>query len=125
MLNNHPKESIHINGLTLWAHVGVLESERALGQEFRLDCVLWLDLTEVSKNDNINYTADYSLCIKQLQHLSTHIKCQTIEKFSEYVLNILESTYGTIPMQIYLVKVKPPIPGFNGSVGVRRTRNFN
>ena len=125
MTNALQLDSIHINGLTLWAHVGVLESERDIGQEFILDCILWVDLAQVSKNDDINYTADYSLCIEKIQHLSNRIKCRTIEHFSEHILNILESTYGTIPMQIYLVKVNPPSSGFDGTVAVKKSRNFH
>jgi len=43
--------AIHIKDINLWAHVGVLESERIHGQRFLLDISFWLDLDESSKLD--------------------------------------------------------------------------
>ena len=70
MINNLPKGAIHVKGLHLWAHVGILSIERELGQWFSLDFSLWLDLDEVSQNDNEDEIADYSLAIKNLQALA-------------------------------------------------------
>ena len=36
--------AIHIKDINLWAHVGVLESERIHGQSFLLNISFWLDL---------------------------------------------------------------------------------
>lgn len=45
----HNLSAIHIKDINLWAHVGVLESERIHGQSFLLDISFWLDLDESSK----------------------------------------------------------------------------
>ena len=47
----HNLSAIHIKDVNLWAHVGILESERINGQSFVLDISLWLDLDESSKTD--------------------------------------------------------------------------
>ncbi len=123
-MTNYPlSDAIHINGINLWAHVGVLEEERLYGQMFLLDISLWLDLHKAAVNDDIAASVDYSIAISQVQKLSLEIHCLTIEKFSNKILDLLESLYGDLPMQILLTKCSPPINAFNGTVSVERCRN--
>ena len=116
--------AIHIKDINLWAHVGVLESERINGQSFILDISFWLDLDESSKLDQLDKSIDYCVAIKAVQELSFEIKCFTIEYFSDQILNVLESLYGKVPMSILLKKCSPPIHGFNGSVLIEKRRYF-
>ena len=117
--------AIHIRDLNLWAHVGVLDSERINGQSFVLDISFWLDLDEASKFDQLDKTIDYSKVIKAVQKLSFELKCLTIEYFSDQILNLLESLYGQVPISILLKKCSPPIHGFTGSVLIEKKRNFS
>ena len=117
--------AIHIKDINLWAHVGVLESERTNGQSFVLDISFWLDLDESSRLDKLDKSIDYSEAIKAVQKLSYEIKCLTIEYFSDQILNVLESLYGQVPINIILKKCSPPIDGFNGSVLIDKKRNFS
>ena len=121
----HNLSAIHIKDINLWAHVGVLESERTNGQSFVLDISFWLDLDESSKLDKLDKSIDYSETIKAVQKLSYETKCLTIEYFSDQILNILESLYGQVPINIILKKCSPPIDGFNGSVLIEKKRNFS
>ena len=121
----HNLSAIHIRNINLWAHVGVLESERLNGQSFILDISFWLDLDEASKLDHLDKSIDYSEVIKVVQKLSFEIKCSTIEYFSDQILNVIESLYGKVPMNIRLKKCSPPIHGFTGSVIIEKKRNFS
>ena len=116
--------AIHIKDINLWAHVGVLESERIKGQSFVLDISFWLNLEEPSKLDQLDKSIDYSEAIKAVQKLSFEIKCLTIEYFSDQILNLLESLYGPVPINIVLKKCSPPIDGFTGSVLIEKKRNL-
>ena len=78
----HNLSAIHIKVINLWAHVGVLESERIHGQRFLLDLSFWLELDESSKLDQLDKSIDYSEAIKAVKKLSFEIKCLTIEYFS-------------------------------------------
>ena len=115
---------IHIKAINLWAHVGVLESERIHGQRFLLDISFWLDLDESSKLDQLDKSIDYSEAIKAVKKLSFEIKCLTIEYFSDQILNLLEYLYGSVPIHILLTKCSPPIDGFTGNVLIEKKRNF-
>ena len=124
MSNRIPNGVIHIRDLNLWAHVGVTEKERILGQKFLLDFSLWLDFDQASKNDDLSTSVDYSLAIRRIQELSIEINCLTIEHFSEKILDLIESLYGPLPMKVLLTKCDPPVDGFDGDVQIERSRNF-
>ena len=120
----HNLSAIHIKDINLWAHVGVLESERLYGQSFLLDITFWLDLDESSRLDQLDKSIDYSEAIVAIQKLSFNIKCLTIECFSNQILDVLESQYGQVPIHLLLKKCSPPIDGFTGSVLIEKKRNF-
>ena len=116
-------DAIHIRELMLWAHVGVLEHERRDGQWFSLDITLWQDLSEAGASDDLATSLDYSRAIIALQELSRGLVCQTIEHFSDRVLDQLERLYGPVPVRLELRKCAAPVPGFSGVVGVERRRH--
>ena len=116
-------DAIHVKGLRLWAHVGVLEQERRDGQWFSLDISLWSDLSAAAADDDLASSLDYSLAIRSLQALAREIRCLTIEHFSDRVLDCLEQLYGPVPVRLTLSKCAAPVPGFDGVVAVERIRH--
>ena len=116
--------TIQVKDIKLWAHVGVLEKERLYGQYFLLDFHLYVNSEKVVRSDQIKDTSDYSLAITLIKKLSLKIRCNTLEFFSEEILNKLVEIYGDIPIYISLRKCKAPILGFDGIVGVERFRNW-
>jgi dihydroneopterin aldolase len=117
-------DRILVRGLRLWAHVGVLEIERAQGQWFELDFNLAMSLKPAGNSDGLADTLDYSLLIKALQRQARTIRCFTIEHYSEQILNLAEQIYGPVPIWLQLVKCAAPVPGFVGQVAVQRSRHW-
>jgi 7,8-dihydroneopterin aldolase/epimerase/oxygenase len=113
---------IEVRGLRLWAHVGVLERERAEGQWFELAFRLGGDVAVAARADDLAASFDYGTAITALQAQARTIRCRTIEHYSERILDLLEHCYGPIPLEIELAKCHPPIAGFTGSVALRRRR---
>ncbi len=116
--------AICVTNIYLWAHVGVLHQEREYGQEFSLDFSLWPDMELISTEDDISIMSDYSLGIKEIQRLALNLNCKSIEFFAEQILDRLELIYGSVPMNVFLRKCYAPVSGFDGSVGVKKTRHF-
>jgi len=116
------KDQILVQGLRLWAHVGVLAHERELGQWFEVDLTLDVDLDAAAQNDDLAMTLDYSQLITALQQQARSIRCQTLEQYSERMLDLAEALYGNVPVALTLRKCKAPVPGFEGVVAVRRHR---
>jgi len=117
-------DRIVVRDLRLWAHVGVLESERQLGQWFELDLELGVDLNAAAAGDDLAASLDYSRAIKALQRQASEVQVQTLEHYSELMFDCLEELYGPVPMQLELRKCRAPVPGFGGRVAVRRRRHW-
>ena len=117
-------DRIVVRDLRLWAHVGVLESERQLGQWFELDLELGFDLNAAAAGDDLAASLDYSRAIKALQRQASEVQVQTLEHYSELIFTCLEELYGPVPIQLELRKCRAPVPGFGGSVAVRRRRHW-
>lgn len=115
-------DRIVVRGLRLWAHVGVLEHERLLGQWFELDFSLAHDLQAAAAADDLGRTLDYSLAISALQQQARTLQCLTLEHWSERILDLLHQLYGPVAIELELRKCHAPVPGFSGSVAVRRSR---
>ena len=118
-----PSDRILVRGLRLWAHVGVLEQERRLGQWFELDLSLGWDLAAAGASDQLALSLDYSRAITALQRLAGDLRCLTLEHFAERIFETLEQLYGPVPMELELRKCQAPVPGFSGTVAVQRSRH--
>lgn len=116
------RDAIVVRGLRLWAHVGVLERERQVGQWFELGFELGADLAAAGRSDDLADSLDYSTAITALQEQARSIRCRTLEHYSECILDLLGEIYGAVPVWLELVKCRPPIPGFAGTVAVQRRR---
>ena len=111
---------LKIENIKLWARVGVLDEERELGQLFILDIFLWTDFEKCTVNDDIKKTVDYSKLVQILKNQSKKIYCFTIEKYSNAILEIINSEFKLSKIKIILTKCNPPITGFDGKVSIVR-----
>ena len=116
-------DAIQVRCLRLWAHVGVLDFERREGQWFELDLELGVDLSAAGRSDALADTLDYSQLITALQQQARSLSCQTLEHYSERILERVEELYGPVPVRLELRKCHAPVPGFGGVVAVRRSRH--
>jgi dihydroneopterin aldolase len=117
-------DRIHVRGLRLWAHVGVLDFERAEGQWFELDLSLACNLVPAGRSDALSDTLDYSQLITALQRQACTIRCHTLEHYSESMLDLVEQLHGPVPVWLELRKCQAPVAGFGGVVAVERQRRW-
>jgi len=59
-------DSIQITGLRVRGYHGVFDHERADGQDFVVDAVLWLDTGPAAAADDLTLTADYGALAARL-----------------------------------------------------------
>ncbi len=116
---------LKIENIKLWARVGVLNQERELGQLFSLDIFLWTDFEKCTANDDIKKTVDYSKLVAILKDQSKKIYFFTIEKYSNAILEIINSEFKLSKIKIILTKCNPPITGFDGKVSIVRILENN
>ena len=102
---------LKIENIKLWARVGVLDEERELGQLFILDIFLWTDFEKCTVNDDIKKTVDYSKLVQILKDQSKKICFNTIEKYSNAILEVIDQEFKISKIKIILTKCNPPITG--------------
>ena len=118
------RDCLQVRGLKLWSHVGVLPFEQLEGQWFELDLRLGVDCSAIASSDALADTLDYSQLIAALQGQARELGCQTIEFYSERILELVEQLYGAIPIHLQLGKCQAPVPGFDGLVAIERYRRW-
>jgi dihydroneopterin aldolase len=124
-----PVDRILVRGLRLWAHVGVLDFERAEGQWFALDLELAVDLADAGRSDALERTLDYSRLITALQRQARELRCLTLEHYTDRILDLIDSCAAQqlgeeVPVRLELRKCAAPVPGFTGLVAVCRSRHW-
>jgi dihydroneopterin aldolase len=57
-------DTVFVTGLALHAYHGVMQHEAKVGQSFKLDMVLDIDLAEASRSDKLAHTVSYDQVVK-------------------------------------------------------------
>jgi len=77
------RDRISIVGLRARGNHGVFADERAAGQEFVVDAVLWLDAAAAAAADDLRLTADYGAVADRLAGIVAGPPVQLIETLAE------------------------------------------
>ena len=83
-------DKIFVKDLEVFAHHGVMQQEKELGQKFLISLELFLDLKEAGKSDDLSMTVNYGeLCHeaeKEFQRESYDLIERAAEKLAEFIL---------------------------------------
>lgn len=116
-------DAIEITGLRYYGYVGFFPEEQVLGQWFEVDLTLWLDLSVVGKSDRLEDTLNYAEVVAQVRQLIETAKFKTIERLNTAIVEAVLDFKLVEKVRSRLVKVSPPIPGFDGEVAIEMTRD--
>lgn len=105
-----PAGIIHVDNLKIYAHHGVMEQERTVGNNFTVSLLLRFDATQAMTIDNLDATINYAdivalvksemaLPSRLLEHVVGRIHRRLTERYPQI-------TGGSIS----LYKLNPPIP---------------
>lgn len=108
---------IHLQNLQFFAHHGVHQEEKILGNWFTLN--VWVDI-EIPSPPKINLgdTVDYSQIFKIVQQQMQQPTELLENLVKEMATNILAQFLSIQKVQISIYKQNPPIQNFVGNVGV-------
>ena len=116
-------DQVFVSGLALHAYHGVMQHEAKVGQAFKLDLTLDLDLAEASRTDKLAHTVGYD----QVVEVASQTFCAKRYRLVEAAAGaVAEAVLGRFP-QVQAVRVtihKPhaPIAATFDDVGVSITR---
>ncbi|MGB3559915.1 MAG: dihydroneopterin aldolase [Geitlerinemataceae cyanobacterium] len=115
-------DAIEITGLRYYGYVGYFPEEQVLGQWFEVDLTLWLDLSVVGKNDELEDTLNYAEVVDLVRHHIETAKFKTVERLNTAIVEAVLDFKQVQKLRSRLVKVSPPIPGFGGQIAIEMTR---
>jgi dihydroneopterin aldolase len=117
-------DRISIVGLRVRGRHGVFEHERAQGQDFVVDAVLWLDTAPAAAADDLSLTADYGAIANQLAGIVAGEPVALIETLANRLAAACLADESVQEAEITVHKPGAPVPQefADIAVTVRRSR---
>lgn len=117
-------DTIHINDIRAYGYTGALPEENVLGQWFRVDLLLALDLAKAGETDVLSDTYNYARAVQAVQQLIQRQPFNLVETVaSEIAKVILQSDDRLNQVTVRLTKLTPPVPDFSGNITVEIQRD--
>jgi len=117
-------DRIELRGLTIRGCHGVLEHERASGQEFVVDITLWIDLADAATSDDLADTYDYAVLAKLAADVVAGPPRNLIEAVGGEIADRVMDDERVHAVEVMVHKPHAPIPRQFADVAVvvRRSR---
>ena len=117
------KDFIRINNIVLFAHLGVSEAEREVGQRIRLDVELSVNLENSSKSDQLSDTVSYEDVYKTIERVVGDSRHRLLETLAGNLLGQVFKDYPPVQaMRIVVCKLNVPFAGSVASAEVELRR---
>lgn len=115
-------DTITLRGVEVFAHHGVLDSERADGQPFIIDVDVSLDLSEACRTDDLARTIDYGRLADAIHQRVSGEQWNLIERVAERVADLVLAIPLAAEVVVTVHKPQAPIDVAFGDVSVTITR---
>jgi 7,8-dihydroneopterin aldolase/epimerase/oxygenase len=118
-------DRVFVTGLALHAYHGVMQHEAKVGQTFKLDLVLDLDLSEASRSDRLAHTVGYDQVVDVAAKVFCAKRYRLVEAAAGAVADaVLEAFPPISAVRVTVHKPHAPIAATFEDVGVtlRRVR---
>ena len=115
---------IRLRGIEVFAHHGVLASERQIGQRFVVDLDLEIDLGEAGATDALESTVDYSAVAIEVADLVASERWNLIEKVASRIAESVLTRAQVVAVTVTVHKPEAPIdlPFADVAAVIRRSR---
>jgi dihydroneopterin aldolase len=115
-------DRILLAGIEVYAYGGVTEGEQRIGQRYRLDLDLHLDLATAGQSDHLRDTVSYADVHDVAVGILRERPFSLIEAGAERVASAILVRFPVEAVTVRLAKLLPPIDGVVASAGVEITR---
>jgi 7,8-dihydroneopterin aldolase/epimerase/oxygenase len=112
-------DQVFVNGLALHAYHGVMQHEGKVGQTFKLDLVLDLDLTTASRTDKLAHTVGYDQVVEVASRAFCARRYRLVEAAAGAVADALLDRFPQVTsVRVSVHKPHAPIAATFDDVGV-------
>ena len=117
-------DRIELRGLTIHGRHGVFDAERANGQEFIIDVVVWIDLADAAASDDLADTHDYAALAQRAADIVAGPARNLIETVGAEIADQVMADERVHAVEVTVHKPRAPIPHKFADVAVviRRSR---
>jgi dihydroneopterin aldolase len=117
-------DAVFVTGLTLHAYHGVMQHEAKVGQTFKLDLVLDVDLAAASRSDKLAHTVGYDQVVEVASQAFCARRRRLVEAAAGAVAEaILERFPQVLRVRVTVHKPHAPIAATFAGVGVTIARD--
>lgn len=119
------RDRIALRGMLFYAYHGNRPEERSLGQPFRVDMEVELDLRAAGASDDLNDTIDYGRLYEVVRDVVEGPPRNLLEAVAESIAHEVIEGFAVTGVRVKVTKLRPPIKGAileGTSVEVYRTR---
>ncbi|HUS16117.1 MAG TPA: dihydroneopterin aldolase [Chloroflexia bacterium] len=114
-----PGDRILLRGLVFFGYHGVNPEEQKLGQRFRVDVTLWVDLRAAAESDDLAATISYADVFAQVQAVMEGEPSRLLEHVAGRIGRALLADRRVALARVRIEKLQPPITGMaTGTAGV-------
>ena len=112
-------DTIFVTGLALHAYHGVMQHEAKVGQTFKLDLVLTIDLTTAARTDKLAHTVGYDQVVDVASRAFCAKRYRLVEAAAGSVADtVLEQFPQVTAVRVVVHKPHAPIAATFDDVGV-------
>jgi dihydroneopterin aldolase len=114
-------DRLFLSGIEFFAHGGVLDAEREVGQHYRADVELEIDLTAAVRTDSLEHTADLAELHRIVLETAQERPFILLESLTGRIADNLIQRLPVDAVTVRVQKLRPPLPGV-AAEGVQITR---
>ena len=112
-------DTVFVEGLVLHAYHGVMQHEGKVGQTFRLDLKLAVDLAEASRTDMLKHTVSYDTVVKTASEAFRARRYKLVEAAAGAVADAVLARFSQVrAVTVTVHKPHAPIAATFDDVGV-------
>jgi dihydroneopterin aldolase len=109
--------------MEFYGYHGVFEEEKKLGQRFRVDLTVELDLKNAGESDALEHTVNYADIYNCCKKIVEGKPYKLIEAVAEQIAKEIIEGFGIVHFcTVKIIKPDPPIPGHYKEVAVEIKR---
>ena len=114
------QDQIILSHMIFHSHVGVLDFEKANGQDFDLDVTLYCRRIKATETDDLSETVDYGQVYQLVRTITEKARFDLIERLAGAVADaVLQSFMLVDAIEVLVRKPSAPIDGQFAYMGVR------
>ena len=115
-------DSIIVKDIRVDGRHGCEESERSTLQPFRVNVTVMADLSQAASSDCLKNTIDYRTVIDVVRRIVGCESVNLLETLAERIAVEILAIQRVRKVCVRVTKLRPPIPGFDGTVSAEIER---